>query len=161
MPDNLVSHTSKIASQVLDKTLASSASDSQRFTRQQRLLCASDYKSVFDDATFRVSHKYFLLLARSNTEAQSRLGLVVAKKNLRRAVDRNRIKRVVRNTFRVNPVVNAKVDIIFLSRRGIDELPTNLQNQVLREGWQKLMDTIFKTQAKQKLVADGAGEKPC
>ena len=130
--------------------VSSQYSGRQRFSRQQRLLCASDYKAVFDSATFRVSHKYFLLLARLNVGPRSRLGLVVAKKNLRRSVDRNRIKRVARNTFRTNPVKDLNIDVIFLSRRGINDLSASKQNQVLQEGWQQLMNRVSRQQVDKK-----------
>ena len=145
-------------SALVSSTPASPGLASQRFTRQQRLLCASDYKSVFDDAKFRVSHKYFLLLARPNSAAQSRLGLVVAKKNLRRSVDRNRIKRVARNTFRINPTIQQlKLDIIFLTRRGVDELSVEMQNRVLHEGWQQLINKV--NQAIERSAAAVPGER--
>lgn len=145
-------------SALVSSTPASPGLASQRFTRQQRLLCASDYKSVFDDATFRVSHKYFLLLARPNSAALSRLGLVVAKKNLRRSVDRNRIKRVARNTFRISPAIQQlKLDIIFLTRRGVDELSVEMQNRVLQEGWQQLINKV--NQAIEKSAAAVPGEQ--
>ena len=37
---------------------------------------------------------------RSNDAIEARLGLVVGKKQLKRAVDRNRLKRIVRDLFR-------------------------------------------------------------
>ena len=45
-----------------------------------------------------------------NTEA--RLGLVVAKKLLKRAVDRNRVKRVVREQFRLRRSALPAVDLV-------------------------------------------------
>ncbi|HSC66824.1 MAG TPA: ribonuclease P protein component, partial [Cellvibrio sp.] len=61
-------------------------SPSFRFTKSLRLLCAADFKPVFDDAPFRASHQYFLILARLNQQTEPRLGLVMAKKHIRRAV---------------------------------------------------------------------------
>ena len=111
---------------------------SRRFTRQQRLLSPNDYKVVFDDAEYRVSQKYFLLLARPNNKSHSRLGLVVGKKNVRQSVDRNRVKRVVRETFRLCVAFNVCLDVVFVARRGIDGLASDKQTDKLRSGWQQL-----------------------
>ncbi len=51
--------------------------------------------------------------------AGARLGLAIAKKHARRSVDRNRIRRVAREAFRVRRHVLPPVDIIVLSRAGI------------------------------------------
>jgi ribonuclease P protein component len=70
------------------------------FGKSLRLLCSGEFKAVFDDAPYRASHQSFLILARPNTLDHPRLGLVVAKKHLRFAVSRNRIKRLTRELFR-------------------------------------------------------------
>lgn len=49
----------------------------------------------------------------------ARLGLAISKKHARRSVDRNRIKRVAREAFRVRRQSLPPVDIIVLSRAGI------------------------------------------
>lgn len=77
---------------------------SRAFSRARRLLRADDYGRVFKTAE-RSSDRYFTVLARTRQKpagksGTSRLGLAIAKKQLRRAVDRNRIKRLVREYFR-------------------------------------------------------------
>ena len=73
---------------------------SHAFTKNRRLLKASEYKEVFDCNSLKVAHPKLLLLALPNNSGQSRLGLVLGKKNIPTAVGRNRVKRVVRETFR-------------------------------------------------------------
>lgn len=46
-----------------------------------------------------------------------RLGLAISKKNAKRAVDRNRIKRLIREGFRQETNRLPSVDIVILSRR--------------------------------------------
>lgn len=67
--------------------------------RQLRLLSAADYKRVFDDAV-RSSDKFFTVLASPNNLPHARLGTAITKKRVRRAVSRNRLKRVARESFR-------------------------------------------------------------
>ena len=70
-----------------------------KFKKTQRLLNASDYKQVFDYNRAKVANSSLLILAKPSVK-YLRLGLVVAKKNIPTAVQRNRIKRVARETFR-------------------------------------------------------------
>lgn len=111
---------------------------SATFGKSKRLLTAGQYRAVFDDATFKVSHRNLLLLARSNDNPQSRLGLVIAKKNVRKAVQRNRIKRVARELFRQLPQADPPLDVVLLARRGLDELDNTALFAALGEQWQKL-----------------------
>lgn len=78
------------------------------------------------------------MLARPNDLNEARLGLIVAKKNVRLAVKRNRIKRVVRESFRLNQQNLETLDIIFLARRGLDKLEPAVQHKVLLDSWRKL-----------------------
>lgn len=85
--------------------------------RAYRLLRAADFSRVFAGATRR-SDRYFTVLARPNGLAHDRLGLAIAKKQLRRAVDRNRIKRLVREYFRreVQPTAGSGLDYVVMAR---------------------------------------------
>ncbi len=109
----------------------------QAFGKSLRLLCSSDFQSVFDDAPVRASHQFFLILARPNSLNHPRLGLVVAKKHLSLAVQRNRIKRLVREEFRLQQNQLPGLDMIVLSRKGLADLNNSdfvaqLQQQLKR-----------------------------
>ncbi|MFK7863401.1 MAG: ribonuclease P protein component [Pseudohongiellaceae bacterium] len=92
------------------------------FKRSCRLLNASDYKNVFDKSQLKVSNKSFLVLACVNNQQEPRLGLVVAKKNVNKAVHRNRIKRNIRQSFRCNKDVLRNLDLVVLARKDADKL---------------------------------------
>lgn len=92
------------------------------FGKSLRLLCSRDFQTVFDDAPFRASHQFFLILARRNGLDHPRLGLVMAKKHLSLAVARNRFKRLVREQFRLHQQAFTGLDVIVLSRKGLAEL---------------------------------------
>jgi ribonuclease P protein component len=93
-------------------------SPSQQFTRELRLLTAKDYSRVFDNP-IKVYNKSFTLLARSNNLEHPRLGLVIAKKNLKLATQRNWLKRQLREGFRLNQSGFKNYDIVILTRRDI------------------------------------------
>ena len=109
-----------------------------RFPKAKRLLNAGDYSRVFDRADAKASHKYLLLLARQNSGTEHRLGLVIAKKNVRLAVQRNRIKRIAREFFRTLPASEPSLDVVLLTRRGIDQLDNAELSTILQQQWQKL-----------------------
>jgi ribonuclease P protein component len=69
------------------------------FPRSARLLKPADFKQVFIKSSASTD-RYFKILARPNGKTSSRLGLAVSRKVDKRAVGRNRIKRIVRESFR-------------------------------------------------------------
>ena len=76
------------------------------FPREARLLSGRAYDAVFADNR-RLADRYWTVLVHTVPRAAdadpvpaARLGLAIAKKRARRAVDRNRIKRVARESFR-------------------------------------------------------------
>ena len=71
------------------------------FSRELRLLTPEHFKRVFAEPV-RAASPQITLLACPNSLEHPRLGLAVPKKALKRAVWRNRVKRVVRESFRLN-----------------------------------------------------------
>jgi ribonuclease P protein component len=116
-----------------------------RFGKAKRLLNAKDYSRVFDSPDARASHQHLLLLAKINDGPEHRLGLVIAKKNVRLAVHRNRIKRVAREIFRTLPSSEPPMDIVLLARRGIGQLDNAALSSILLQQWQKLVRHTVKT----------------
>lgn len=108
------------------------------FPKSLRLLEAAHFKQVFDDAPFRASHQQFLILARTNQLDVGRLGLVIAKKHLRLAVERNRFKRLIRESFRTHQAAFAGLDVIVLSRKGLENLNNADFTQQLNQQWQRI-----------------------
>lgn len=91
---------------------------SYRFQRELRLLSAKDFSRVFDKA-FKVHNRAFTLLARVNDLENPRLGLVIAKKNLKFAYQRNQVKRLLREGFRQQQESLGHYDLVILTRRDI------------------------------------------
>lgn len=108
------------------------------FPKSLRLLEAAHFQHVFDDAPFRASHQHFLILARNNQLNIGRLGLVIAKKHLRLAVERNRFKRLIRENFRTRQAAFAGLDVIVLSRKGLENLGNTEFSQQLEQQWQRI-----------------------
>lgn len=105
----------------------------QTYSKALRLLSPGDFKPVFEQAEFRASHQHFMLLARRNGTDHPRLGLVIAKKNLKLAVQRNRIKRLVREYLRLHKAELPALDYVFLARRGLDQLDNEAFSRQLHQ----------------------------
>jgi ribonuclease P protein component len=78
------------------------------------------------------------LLAIKNELDHPRLGLAIAKKNVKKAVDRNVIKRAVRENFRKQQQNLGNIDIVVLARKEAIEAPLELLRKSLEKHWLKL-----------------------
>lgn len=124
--------------------------ESFRFERTKRLLTAKDYQVVFaSNQSFK--DRDFLILVRKrlsseHTETSSniglripRLGLAVSKKNFKRAVDRNLIKRVIRESFRLHQQDLVGLDIVVMSRATTNVKDSIRLHQSLARHWGKIV----------------------
>ena len=70
---------------------------------------------MFKKAT-RSRDKWFTVLCRESEKDIARLGLAISKKNCRLAAGRNRIKRVVRESFRQHQAGLAGLDVVVINQ---------------------------------------------
>ena len=76
-----------------------------------------------------------------NTENAARLGFAIAARVVPRAVDRNRIKRQARESFRLNRSHLAPLDIVILARSGAGQARVAQIRTVLKVFWKRLEST--------------------
>ena len=74
-------------------------SGSEKFSRDSRLREEKIFRELISTGE-KISTPYFFIRHRSNDQQASRPGIVVPKKTFRRVVDRNRLKRIARESFR-------------------------------------------------------------
>ena len=79
-----------------------------------------------------------MLRARRNGGDVPRLGLIISKKSIKRAVDRNRVKRITRESFRLCQSRLRGLDVVIMSRAGLGELPGAALCAVLDKHWDAL-----------------------
>jgi len=72
-----------------------------RLQKHAKLLKAADFDRVFDKSV-RSSDRYFTVLARPNERDTPRLGMAISKRRVKLAVQRNRVKRLIRENFRLS-----------------------------------------------------------
>jgi len=93
------------------------ASRGMSFNSKHKLIKAIEFKRVFKKP-FVSSDDCFKVLARLNQAENSRLGMAVSRQVDKHAVGRNRIKRVIRESFREHFVAGRIcLDIVVLPRR--------------------------------------------
>lgn len=111
---------------------------SYSFDKSLGLLSSSEFQRVFDAVDWKVSSQHILLLTRKNELDQPRLGLVIAKRHVKLAVQRNRVKRIIRESFRQHQHELNGVDIVVLIRPGIDQQDNPILFKQLGSLWRKL-----------------------
>ncbi len=108
------------------------------YPRRLRLLTGNEFKRVFDRADLKISDNNLLILARRSQSDHSRIGFVISKKNVRRAVNRNRVRRIIRESFRLNQHNLPPYDLVVLARKGIGEVETEAIQRLISKSWNRL-----------------------
>ncbi len=112
-----------------------------RFPRQARLTGPAEFKRVFDHCRCKASNRRITLLAIAHGRGNPRLGLVISRKAARTAVARNRIKRLVRESFRNTQQQLGGLDIVVIGRPGIALQANHEFTRALDTLWDKLIKT--------------------
>jgi len=85
------------------------------------------------------------MLALENGLEHPRLGLALTKRYARHAVDRNRIRRQMRESFRLHQDQLAGFDFVIMGRAGIDAIAINELRAAVDAGWLKLLSRCKKS----------------
>jgi ribonuclease P protein component len=87
-----------------------------------------------------VGNDVFTILGHNNRKSIARLGLAIARKHIKNAVGRNRIKRLVRESFREHQSLLAGIDIVVTIRTDASRLDNETIRKNLKKHWQKLKE---------------------
>jgi ribonuclease P protein component len=115
----------------------------QGFPRAARLLRPAEFRRVFQQAR-RVQDGNFTILARANGGLPARLGLAIARKQIRRAVDRNRLKRLIRESFRHRQADLQGLDLVVMARSQARQRSNGELSDALARLWRSLCETPLK-----------------
>ncbi|RCL43156.1 MAG: ribonuclease P protein component [Gammaproteobacteria bacterium] len=105
--------------------------------KKNRLLDKKKFDSVFQSPS-KTSDKYFTLLFCKNNKSYSRLGLVISKKKCKLAVNRNKIKRIIRESFRTNKNSLNGYDVVVLNKHTTYNGDSSMLRKSLKNHWQKI-----------------------
>ncbi|MDD2894065.1 MAG: ribonuclease P protein component [Halothiobacillaceae bacterium] len=109
------------------------------FPKSARLLRPAEFKNVFKDPV-RFSRNGVIVLARKTASSTARVGLAVAKKHVKRAHERNRIKRLARETFRLHAVRHCGMDCVVLVRHGVADASNEDLRTALNAAWKRILE---------------------
>lgn len=113
------------------------------FNRESRLLTPGQFQYVFTKPIRFGSRHFTILITPTNlsqdSDKNNRLGLAIAKKRVKLAVQRNRIKRIIRESFRLNQHDLPAIDMVVMVKSGIDQLDNKEINQELEKVWRKII----------------------
>ncbi|MDM8546318.1 ribonuclease P protein component [Candidatus Venteria ishoeyi] len=109
------------------------------FQRRHRLLNSADFKPVFETHPWKSSDRYLTVLAICNHKPAARLGMVFMKKRVKLAVQRNRLKRLTRHSFRFHKQQLAGLDLVVLARSGAAEASNPVLSRSLQKHWQRIL----------------------
>jgi ribonuclease P protein component len=82
-----------------------------RLPKQAKLVKTDDFSSVFN-LRKRIANKHLVMRYCPNGNTSARLGLIVAKKTAKGAVQRNYMRRVLRELFRLNQHQLPALDVV-------------------------------------------------
>ena len=82
--------------------------------KHNRLLFSHDFDRVMKQPNIRHRSGSLLILCKKNDLSFARLGYIVPKKKMAKAVSRNRLKRYVREVFRLNQSRYAGFDLVVI-----------------------------------------------
>jgi len=107
------------------------------FTRCHRLTGPADFQRVFKRAK-RYPSAGFTILIRPNDFSYPRLGLIVSKKCARKAVSRNRIKRQIRESFRLQRRALRNFDIVVMAKPSLNNMNNIEIRALLDNHWSEI-----------------------
>lgn len=93
----------------------SQSSVSSKFTVASRLLRADGFDHVI--RAENVANHYFKIFFTRNSKDNARLGIIASKKSIPGAVNRNRVKRLIREAFRQHNIKLCKLDLVVMVGR--------------------------------------------
>lgn len=110
---------------------------SSNIRSRYRLPGAAEFNRVFQQCR-RSGDRFFTVLYCSNDLGYPRLGLAIAKRNVRLAVQRNRLKRIIRESFQAARPRLSGVDIVVMARPQAQNATNPDLFASLRQHWRRL-----------------------
>lgn len=110
-----------------------------RFSKNHRLGRPVEYQQVFRSSC-RSKDNYMLVIAAENNMGIARLGLAISKKNVKTAIKRNQIKRIIRESFRLNQQNLEGLDIVVTAHRASVEAEKGVLKDSISKHWQHIIE---------------------
>lgn len=126
-----------------------------RLPKQAKLIKTDDYSSVFN-LRKRIASTYLVIRFKPNVLNHPRLGLIVAKKTAKLAVNRNYMRRVLRELFRLNQHQLPALDLVVQVQKTFKKTDFMLIKQEFEQLMRKL---VTKNMASEKNTTENNTSK--
>jgi ribonuclease P protein component len=107
----------------------------RRITAAHRLLRGDGFDRVIHAEN--IANRFFKIFFAGNDKKNARLGIISSKKILPKAVDRNRVKRIIREAFRQHNIKTSKLDVVVMVRSAYA-----LESRKLNDSLATLLDRV-------------------
>jgi ribonuclease P protein component len=116
---------------------AAAAAQPLKFPRERRLRTPADFKRVYSQGR-RISNEFFTANSQPNQMPLPRLGMSVAVRTMGGAVERNRLRRMIRESFRLHQALLLPLDIVVGVRSAARSAPSAQLRASLEQLWSRL-----------------------
>jgi ribonuclease P protein component len=118
---------------------AASRTHATRFTLPaiRRMRRPAEFKRAYANGR-RYTNEFFTANAQANDLTWARLGMSIAARILRRAVDRNRVRRLIRESFRMHQQQLPPLDIVIGARAATGSADRAQLRAALESLWRKI-----------------------
>ena len=106
-------------------------------SRRHRLSGSQNFTRVFRDGRRSADH-FFTVLYVANNSGCSRLGFAISRKRVGKATARNRIRRLIRESFRHNRQTLGNVDIVIMARERAPVVSNVKLVESIEQHWSRL-----------------------
>jgi ribonuclease P protein component len=110
----------------------------ESFPRQLRLTQARQFRQVFNNNS-RTGDAAITILVGNQSSPCPRIGFAIARKQIQKAVFRNRLKRIFRESFRKNQHRLPARDMVIMVRRQITLIEKAQLKQSLEKHWNSII----------------------
>ena len=116
--------------------MAAAGAPGFRLPKSQRLVCSTEYQSVITHGC-RSKDTLFVVYAEGNGRQFGRLGVTVSRRVAPKAVERNRIKRAIKESFRHQQKILMGLDIVTIARGATQGIGTKQLFVSLEGHWRR------------------------
>jgi ribonuclease P protein component len=111
-----------------------------RLRPSNRVRKSGEYQAVFANSK-RSADDFFTILYRSSELSSARLGFAISAKRIRTAVARNRLRRLIRETFRIEQSRLAGLDVVAMARDQAVRADNATLRKSLLNHWSRLAES--------------------